>query len=127
MRYRHVSPRRLALGALVWSVPCLAQAIRPLPLRIDPRRVIVTGSSAGGLAAAYVALMRPDLFGNVLSRSGAFWRGAELPRGESALSPGSGNAGIRGRVRRDPPGPARPVLLDAAPAGRHPHAGGDME
>jgi len=43
----------------------------------DPRRVIVTGSSAGGLGAAYVAFQRPDLFGNVWSQSGAFWRGAE--------------------------------------------------
>jgi enterochelin esterase family protein len=43
----------------------------------DPRRAIVAGSSAGGLAAAYVAWKRPDLFGNVLSQSGAFWRGNE--------------------------------------------------
>ena len=43
----------------------------------DPARVIVTGSSAGGLGAAYVAFQRPDLFGNVLSQSGAFWRGNE--------------------------------------------------
>jgi len=43
----------------------------------DPHRVIVTGSSAGGLGAAYVAFVRPDLFGNVWSQSGAFWRGAE--------------------------------------------------
>ena len=43
----------------------------------DPHRVIVTGSSAGGLGAAYVALEKPELFGNVLSQSGAFWRGAE--------------------------------------------------
>lgn len=43
----------------------------------DPTRVIVTGSSAGGLGAAYVAYKRPDLFGNVLSQSGAFWRGNE--------------------------------------------------
>ena len=43
----------------------------------DPHRVIVTGSSAGGLAASYVAFQRPDLFGNVWSQSGAFWRGAE--------------------------------------------------
>ena len=43
----------------------------------DARRTIVTGSSAGGLAAAYVALKRPDLFGNVLAQSGAFWRGDE--------------------------------------------------
>jgi enterochelin esterase-like enzyme len=43
----------------------------------DPHRVIVTGASAGGLGAAFVALARPDLFGNVWSQSGAFWRGAE--------------------------------------------------
>jgi enterochelin esterase family protein len=43
----------------------------------DPRRAIVAGSSAGGLAAAYAAWKRPDLFGNVLSQSGAFWRGNE--------------------------------------------------
>ncbi|HEX9106821.1 MAG TPA: alpha/beta hydrolase-fold protein, partial [Longimicrobiales bacterium] len=43
----------------------------------DPARTIVTGSSAGGLAAAFAAFKRPDLFGNVLSQSGAFWRGEE--------------------------------------------------
>ena len=43
----------------------------------DPRRTVLVGSSAGGLAAAYIAFERPDLFGNVLSQSGAFWRGAE--------------------------------------------------
>ncbi|HYK12094.1 MAG TPA: alpha/beta hydrolase-fold protein [Gemmatimonadales bacterium] len=43
----------------------------------DPRRTIITGSSAGGLAAAYLAFARPDVFGNVASQSGAFWRGAE--------------------------------------------------
>ena len=43
----------------------------------DPHRTIVTGSSAGGLGAAYVALEAPELFGNALSQSGAFWRGAE--------------------------------------------------
>ncbi len=43
----------------------------------DPRRTIMAGSSAGGLGAAYVAFKRPDLFGNVLSQSGAFWRGNE--------------------------------------------------
>ena len=43
----------------------------------DPRHVIVAGASAGGLGAAYVAFRRPDLFGNVLCQSGAFWRGNE--------------------------------------------------
>jgi len=43
----------------------------------DPRRTIVAGSSAGGLAAAYAAFRHPEVFGNVLSQSGAFWRGNE--------------------------------------------------
>jgi len=47
----------------------------------DPHRSTVTGSSAGGLASAFLALRRSDLFGNVLSQSGAFWRGAEGSNG----------------------------------------------
>ncbi len=43
----------------------------------DPSHVVVAGSSAGGLAAAHAAFFRPDLFGKVLSQSGAFWRGNE--------------------------------------------------
>jgi len=45
-------------------------------LTSDPHRATITGSSAGGLASAFVALRHPELFGNVLSQSGAFWRGA---------------------------------------------------
>ena len=41
----------------------------------DPRKSIVGGDSDGGGAAAFVALRRPDLFGNVLSQSGSFWVG----------------------------------------------------
>ena len=43
----------------------------------DPSRVILCGASRGGLGAAFAAYRRPDLFGNVLSESGAFWRGDE--------------------------------------------------
>jgi enterochelin esterase-like enzyme len=41
----------------------------------DPSRTLVAGSSAGGLAAAHCGLLRPDVFGLVLSQSGAFARG----------------------------------------------------
>jgi enterochelin esterase-like enzyme len=41
----------------------------------DPARTLVAGSSLGGLTAAYCGLRRPDLFGLVLSQSGAFQRG----------------------------------------------------
>ena len=40
----------------------------------DPKRTIVTGYSAAGLASTYVAFAHPDLVGNVLAQSGAFWR-----------------------------------------------------
>jgi enterochelin esterase family protein len=38
----------------------------------DPARTAIAGSSLGGLAAVCAALKFPDLFGNVLSLSGAF-------------------------------------------------------
>jgi len=41
----------------------------------DPARTLVAGSSLGGLTAAFCGARRPDLFGLVLSQSGAFQRG----------------------------------------------------
>jgi enterochelin esterase family protein len=41
----------------------------------DPAQTVVAGSSAGGLTSVFAALRRPDLFGLVLSQSGAFQRG----------------------------------------------------
>lgn len=38
----------------------------------DPHRTTVAGVSAGGLAAAFMGLRYPEIFGNVLSNSGAF-------------------------------------------------------
>jgi len=38
----------------------------------SPARNVVAGSSMGGLAAAFVANRHPEIFGNVLSQSGAF-------------------------------------------------------
>lgn len=43
----------------------------------DPARTIISGSSLGGLTTAFVALRKPELFGNVLSQSGAFWVGKD--------------------------------------------------
>ena len=70
------------LGNSARMVEFLAAQLMPWVRRgwhvsADPHRVIVTGSSAGGLGAAFVAFARPDLFGNVWAQSGAFWRGAE--------------------------------------------------
>jgi enterochelin esterase-like enzyme len=82
-----VSSVRIAdLGNSARMVRFLGQQLIPWvrarwPVTTDPHRVIITGSSAGGLASAYVAFERPDLFGNVWSQSGAFWRGAEASNG----------------------------------------------
>ncbi len=38
----------------------------------DPRKTVLAGSSAGGLAAAFAGFEHPDIFGNILSQSGAF-------------------------------------------------------
>ncbi|HYO50490.1 MAG TPA: enterochelin esterase [Chloroflexia bacterium] len=39
----------------------------------DASRNVIGGASYGGLAATYAAMRYPQLFGNVLSQSGAFW------------------------------------------------------
>ncbi|HKA57564.1 MAG TPA: alpha/beta hydrolase-fold protein [Gemmatimonadales bacterium] len=39
----------------------------------EASRTIVGGASAGGFAATYLGLVHPEVFGNVLSLSGAFW------------------------------------------------------
>ncbi len=43
------------------------------PVTVAPGRTVIGGSSLGGLASTVVAMSRPDVFGNVLSQSGAFW------------------------------------------------------
>jgi enterochelin esterase family protein len=39
----------------------------------EPRKTVIGGFSVGGFAAAYVGLRHSEVFGNVLSQSGAFW------------------------------------------------------
>lgn len=46
----------------------------------NPAQRVIGGSSAGGLAAAFAALEHPDVFGKVLSQSGAF---TLAPEGDS--------------------------------------------
>lgn len=43
------------------------------PVNREPRATTLSGASFGGLAATYIALRHPGIFGNVLSQSGAFW------------------------------------------------------
>ena len=39
----------------------------------QPERVVVAGSSLGGLASVFAGLRHPEVFGNVVSLSGSFW------------------------------------------------------
>jgi enterochelin esterase-like enzyme len=51
----------------------------------DPAQTVAAGASLGGLTAAFCGLRRPDVFGLVLSQSGAFQRGLpeEFARAET--------------------------------------------
>lgn len=50
----------------------------------DPERTVISGESAGGLAAAYMGLRHPEVFRNVFSQSGAFWWSPEHSGGVCA-------------------------------------------
>lgn len=45
------------------------------------RHNVIGGLSAGGFAAAYIALHHPEYFGNVFSQSGSFWWAPNLEKG----------------------------------------------
>ena len=55
-------------------MPALKEKLGGLP---GAQHTTIGGYSFGGLTAAYVAMQHPEIFGNVLSQSGAFWRGNE--------------------------------------------------
>lgn len=48
----------------------------------EPGKNVIAGLSAGGFAAAYIGLKHPEIFGNVLSQSGAFWWSPKRTEGE---------------------------------------------
>lgn len=50
----------------------------------EAARTVISGRSAGGLAAAYMGLRHPEVFGNVFSQSGAFWWSPEHSGGVCA-------------------------------------------
>jgi enterochelin esterase-like enzyme len=53
-----------------------------LGIQTEPQRVVAAGASLGSLAAVFVALEHPEVFGRVLSQSGAFWWGKSDAEGE---------------------------------------------
>lgn len=72
----------------------------------DPSKVTLTGSSLGGLSSAYCAFHHPEVFGNVLSQSGAFWfsPGMDLEKLEPTYRPETG-----GMMREIMAAPKQPV------------------
>jgi len=83
--------RDVELGANARYVEFLATELLPWirekhRLAASPRGNVVAGSSLGGFAAAFVAYRHPELFGNVLSQSGAFMYSAPGGASSEALT-----------------------------------------
>lgn len=63
----------------------MAQRVMPwlrenFPVTTDPTQTVLTGSSYGGLAAAYLGLHYPNYFGKILAQTGWFrWRPEDDP------------------------------------------------
>jgi len=55
----------------------LPQLRRKWLITNNPAETVACGSSAGGLAALFLAFHRPDVVGNVLAQSAALWPGAQ--------------------------------------------------
>lgn len=69
-----VNRARFAQMIVTDVMPALRKKLGGLP---PPDRVVVGGASFGGPTSAYLAFHHPELFGNVIAQSGAFWRGNE--------------------------------------------------
>lgn len=70
-RFRELRPGRAIRTFITREL--LPWAQRRWHLSDDPRHRVVAGASLGGLAAAYVGLAAPEVFGGVIAQSGSFW------------------------------------------------------
>ena len=86
----------------------------------DRGRTVIGGASAGGLGATYIGLTHPEVFGNVLSMSGAFWWSPAHNGGVcggSCAGP-SARPAVRNRDATTEPNFLADLLLNRTPAGR---------
>jgi enterochelin esterase-like enzyme len=70
-RFRELRPKPAIRDFVVRELMPWAQ--RRWPIADDPHARVISGSSLGGLAAAYVGLEAPHVFGGVVAQSGSFW------------------------------------------------------
>ncbi|MBI1848952.1 MAG: DUF3327 domain-containing protein [Planctomycetes bacterium] len=89
-------------GGAVPFGDCLAKELVPwfrerVNVTRDPRETTIGGASAGGFSAACVAFQHPEVFGNVISQSGAYWRG--MGGTAASWSAASRDAGREGFAR----------------------------
>jgi enterochelin esterase-like enzyme len=86
----------------------------------ERNNTVIGGASAGGLGATYIGLTHPEVFGNVLSMSGAFWWSPAHNGGVC----GGGCAGpsarpaVRNRDATTEPNLIADLVLNKPPAGR---------
>ena len=72
------------LGFLIRDVlPLAAEHLHLLPLEENPGTYGILGASMGGLMALFSGIRLPDIFGKVISQSGAF--GFDLEGSESVI------------------------------------------
>jgi enterochelin esterase family protein len=86
----------------------------------DQSKVVIGGASAGGLGATYIGLTHPEVFGNVLSMSGAFWWSPAHNGGVcggSCAGP-SARPAVRNRDATTEPNFLADLVLNKTPAGR---------
>ena len=86
----------------------------------DRVRTVVGGASAGGLGATYIGLTHPEVFGNVLSMSGAFWWSPAHNGGVcgGGCSGPSARPAVRNRDATTEPNFIADLVLNKTPAGR---------
>lgn len=76
-RYLEYMQSEATIAMLEYLLPFASQHLKLIDAQDQPGIHGVLGSSMGGLMALYTGLRAPDVFGQVVCQSGAFWFNAE--------------------------------------------------